>query len=98
MELLNDFWNNLREDTKDYGDFHRTSLFHRLRGYNEKEEDKILDFLQYLQNHDIIKAGLNFENNDIPFMTFTKYGKTLFENDVRRNVIFKAFLELYNSE
>jgi len=98
VELLNDFWNRLTKYSKDYSNFQRSSLFHGLRADNKEEENKILDFFQYLQNHDIIKVGLDFENTELPYMTFTKYGKTLFENDVRRTVIFKAFLELYNSE
>ena len=60
MELLNDFWNKLTENSKGRSNFQRSSLFHGLRVDNKEEEDKILDFFQYLQNHDIIKVGLDF--------------------------------------
>ena len=33
----------------------------------------------------------------MPFMTFTKYGKTLASNEGRKVAFFEEFLNLYNS-
>lgn len=97
-EILENFFNILVERGEDHGNFQPLSIFHSLDNSFRNNEDMILDFFNYLFTHNIIRIGSNFNNPEMPFMTFTKYGKTLIKNKNRRIAIFEEFLNIYNSD
>ena len=97
-EILENFFNILVERGEDHGNFQPLSIFHSLDNSFRNNEDMILDFFNYLFTHNIIRIGSNFNNSEMPFMTFTKYGKTLIKNKNRRIALFEEFLNIYNSD
>ena len=95
-EIIEEFFNKLVQDEKEYGNFQAGSLFNQLKGTNmEKNQELVFDFYHYLFTHDIIRYGLDF-NNIEPFTTFTRFGRTLIENEARRIAMFEEFLKIHN--
>lgn len=96
-EIIENFFNILVEKVEDHGSFQPRNVFNSLDNSFQKNEDMILDFFNYLFTHNIIRTGTNFNNPEMPFMTFTKYGRTLVKNKNRRIALFEEFLNIYNS-
>jgi len=95
---LDEFFNFLVNREKEYGNFQPRAIFNELRNSSlQDKQDMILDFFNYLCSHGIIRMGLDFVNVEYPFMTFTKYGRTLIENEARRVALFEEFLKIFNS-
>ena len=93
--VVEEFFNKLIDDEKQYGNFQAKSLFNGLKGTEmEESQELVFDFYHYLFTHNIIRYGIDF-NNIEPFMTFTKFGRTLVENKARRIAIFEEFLNLH---
>ena len=55
----------------------------------------IFDFYHYLFVHDVIRYGTDFNNAEAPFTTFTKFGRTLIENEGRRIAMFEIFMNIH---
>lgn len=96
-EVLDSFFNTLVEQDKNHGNFQPLALFHSLNKPLKDNEDLVLDFFNYLFTHNIIRIGSSFNSPEMPFMTFTKYGRTLITNESRRIALFEEFLNIYNS-
>ena len=87
--LIEEFFNKLIHDEKEYGNFQAKSVFNQLKGTDmEKHSELIFDFYHFLFTHDIIRFGVDFGNIE-PFCTFTKFGRTLIENEARRIAMFE---------
>jgi len=74
-DTLNDFFNLMVEHDQQYQNFQPMALFNSVKNSFKEYEDMILDFFSYIFTHNIVRIGLNFNNPEMPFMTFTKYGK-----------------------
>ena len=94
---IDDFFNLLIDHDKQYQNFQPMSIFNSAKTMFSGYEEMILDFFSYLFTRNIVRIGLNFNNPEMPFMTFTKYGKTLASNEGRKVAFFEEFLNLYNS-
>ena len=96
-ENLEDFFNILVENDKDHGNFQPMPIFNSLDNSFSNKEDLILDFFNYLVTHNVIRIGSSFNSPEMPFMTFTKFGRTLITNQGRRIALFEEFLNIFNS-
>ena len=94
-DIIVEFFNKLIQDEKEYGNFQAKSVFNQLKGTKmEKNQELVFDFYHYLFTHDIIRHGIDF-NNIEPFTTFTRFGRTLIENEARRIAMFEEFLKIH---
>lgn len=95
-KFLEDIFNMLVNHEQQYHSFQPASMFNEMKNSNI-EKDLAFDFFHYLFTHNIIRVGLDFNNAEMPFMTFTRFGRTLIGNNARRTAIFEEFLKIYNS-
>lgn len=78
-------------------------IAHELRQMNikldEKGENMVLDYIQYLRNCNLIRWGTQMYamSSEPPFMHLTKYGEHVFSKDASLLAIKESFLKLYNA-